>query len=450
MPLDTSALATDLYQLTMLQCYFRANMREEAVFEFFVRRLPRGRNFLVAAGLEQVLAMVQALRFSAEDLEWLAQCGHFRDDFVEHLAGWHFTGDIHAMPEGTVLFADEPILRVTAPLPEAQFVESRIINLLHFQTMIASKAVRSVLAARGKLLVDFGFRRSHGAEAGVMAARAAYLAGLAGTATVAAGREFGIPLFGTMAHSLVQACGDDGTAFRRFAQACPDNVVLLLDTFDTEDGARAVVRMARFAQRNGITINSVRIDSGDLGAHARAVREILDEGGLAHVTIFASGGLDEEKLAELVASGTPIDGFGVGTALDVSADAPYMDCAYKLVEYAGRPTCKRSEGKATWPGRKQVYRTHAADRLICYDVVTIDGDPQSGEPLLRPVMSRGKPIGPTESLADIRRRVANQLECLPAEMRGLGAAEPYNVEISAKLRALAGECDMPPRKSPLP
>ena len=213
MPLQTSALDTDLYQLTMLQCYFRANLREEAVFEFFVRRLPRARNFLVAAGLEQVLTMVQSLRFSADELQWLARSGHFCSDFVEHLAAWRFTGDIHAMPEGTVIFPDEPILRVTAPLPEAQFVESRIINLLHFQTMIASKAVRSVLAAPGKLLVDFGFRRAHGTEAGIMAARAAYLAGFAGTATVAAGRDFGIPLFGTMAHSLVQACGDDATAF---------------------------------------------------------------------------------------------------------------------------------------------------------------------------------------------------------------------------------------------
>jgi nicotinate phosphoribosyltransferase len=438
---ESTALSTDLYQLTMLQCYFVTAMHEVAVFEFFVRRLPTSRNFLVAAGLEQALRFLESAQFSAAELTWLRQCGHLRSDFVEHLAGWRFTGDVYALPEGTLFFPDEPIVRVVAPLPEAQFVESRLINLLQYQTMIASKAARCVLAAQGKALVDFGFRRAHGLEAGLLAARATYVAGFAGTATVAAGREFGIPLFGTMAHSLVQAIGTDISAFVAFARACPDNVVLLLDTFDTEDGARATVRVAAALASEGITVRSVRIDSGDLAAHARAVRKILDDGGLSHVSILASGGLDEHELAKLVGAAAPIDAFGVGTALDVSVDAPYLDCVYKLVEYAGRPNRKRSEGKATWPGRKQVFRSLDAKGRIERDVVTVETDSPSGTPLLSPVMRAGKRVAAPESLVDIRRRMAEQLDRLPQRLRSLEAAEPYAVEIAPALHALALEAD---------
>jgi len=441
MALETSALATDLYQLTMLQCYFRAEMREVATFEFYARRLPPGRNFLVAAGLEQALELLETLHFAPDELEWLARCGHFQPAFVEQLAIWRFAGDVHAFPEGTVFFPDEPLVRVTAPLPAAQLVESRLINLLQFPTLVASKAARCVLAAPGKPLVDFGFRRAHGVEAGLLAARAAYLVGFAGTATVAAGRDFGIPLFGTMAHSLVQACGDEVAAFRNFARACPDNVVLLLDTYDTEEAARIVVRLATELAREGIVVRSVRIDSGDLTAHARKVRRILDEGGLPGVTILASGGLDERKLAELYAARAPIDAFGVGTSLDVSADAPYLECAYKLVEYAGRPTRKRSEGKASWPGRKQVYRNFAANGQMTRDVVTVDDDRQAGTALLQPVMRGGKRLAPAEPLAEIRRRAAGELERLPDGLRSLDAAAPYPVEIAPALRALAEEAD---------
>ncbi len=436
MPIETSLLLTDLYQLTMLQCYDRTQMRDLAVFELFMRRLPRGRNFLVAAGLEQAISWLESARFTQEELAWLTSCRHFRADFVEHLAVWRFTGDVEAMPEGTIFFGGEPILRVTAPIAEAQLVESRLINLMQFQTMIASKAARCVLAAPG-LLVDFGFRRAHGAEAGLVAARATYLAGFAGTATVEAGREFGIPLFGTMAHSLIQSIGDDAIAFERFARACPQHTTFLLDTFDTEEAARITVQLAPRLRAAGITINAVRLDSGDLAAHARAVRAILDAGGLRETTIFVSGGLDEYELAKLIAAGAPIDGFGVGTSLDVSADAPYTDCVYKLVEYAGQPSQKRSEGKATLPGRKQVYRQYDAAGLMVRDEVTVETSPVAGQPLLVPVMHGGKRTNAPEALETIRHRVASGLARLPAALQSLEVAPAYPVEISPALEALS-------------
>ncbi|HEY1598765.1 MAG TPA: nicotinate phosphoribosyltransferase [Pirellulales bacterium] len=441
MPLESNLLLTDLYQLTMLQCYDRAGLRDVAVFDFFVRRLPKSRNFLIAAGLEQALDYLEAARFSPDELDWLNGCGHFAVDFVGRLAEWRFTGDVEAMPEGTVFFAGEPILRVTAPLPEAQLVESRLINLVQYQTMIASKAARTVLAAPDRQLVDFGFRRAHGAEAGLLAARAAYLTGFAGTATVAAGQAFGILLFGTMAHSLVQAMGDDGTAFLEFARACPNNVVFLLDTYDTAEGARATVRVAKTLSREGISVRSVRIDSGDLAAHARKVRRILDDGGLRHVSIFASGGLDEYEVAKLVATGAPIAGFGVGTSLDVSADAPYLDCVYKLAEYAGRPTRKLAEGKATWPGRKQVFRQTDQDGRLLRDVIGLEEERQAGDPLLVPVMKAGKRLAPHEPLSSLRERCARQLDRLPTQLRSLEPVAPYDVQVSHAVRALAAEAD---------
>ena len=280
------------------------------------------------------------------------------------------------MAEGTVFFANEPILRVTAPLPEAQLVETRLINMLHFQSLIASKAARIVLAAPGKLLVDFGLRRAHGAEAGLMAARASYIAGFAGTATVLAGKMFGIPMFGTMAHSYIQANDDEALAFERFARARPDGLVLLIDTYDTEAAARKVVALAPRLKDEGITIGGVRLDSGDLIALSRTVRRILDDGGLEHVTIFASGGLDEDQIAAIVTANAPIDGFGVGTSLTTSSDVPALDCAYKLQEYAGLPRRKHSPGKATWPGRKQVWRRYGADGRMAGDVISVEGDEQ--------------------------------------------------------------------------
>ena len=438
-----SVLLTDLYQLTMLQAYFDQGMEETAVFEFFVRKLPHDRSFLMAAGLEQVLDYLEALRFAADELDWLDSTGRFRREFVDYLEQLRFTGDVHAIPEGSLFFPHEPILRVTAPMPQAQLVESRLINLLQFQTLIASKAVRSVLAAPDKLLVDFGMRRAHGAEAGLLAARAAYLAGFSGTATVLAGQQFDIPIYGTMAHSFVQAHDDEIEAFEHFALSNPDNVVLLIDTYDNEMAAEKSIALAARLKQRGIKVKGVRLDSGDLADHARRVRGILDRGDLADVTIFASGNLDEFKLQELLASGAPIDGFGIGSRLDVSSDAPYLDCAYKLQEYAGRPRRKKSEGKATWPGRKQVYRRYDKDGHLLRDIVTLETDPHEGEPLLQLVMQNGQRLATTTaaSLDDARVRAATGLRQLPPPLRSLDQKSDYPVDISSSLHELAAALD---------
>lgn len=437
---ETSLLLTDLYQLTMLQGYFKRGMQDTAVFEFFVRRLRPGRNFLMAAGLEQVLEFVEQARFTHEELDWLRGTGRFSDAFVDGLADWRFEGDIDAMPEGTVFFPDEPVLRVVAPLPQAQLIETRLINLLHFQTLIASKAARSTLMAPNKLLVDFGLRRAHGAEAGLLAARAAYLAGFSGTATVLGGARYGIPIYGTMAHSFVQAHDEEIDAFRTFAHAQPDNVVLLIDTYDTVAAAHKVVTLGRELALDGIAIKGVRLDSGDLGELARRVRRILDDGGLLATTIFASGDLDEYQLRNLLAQGAPIDGFGIGTRLDTSADMPYLDCAYKLQEYVGVPRRKRSQGKATWPGRKQVWRRYDDSRMIG-DIISLEVDPQPGEPLLVPVMRNGRRLMPPPTLEEARTHAARNLHQLSDALSGLEDDRHYPVEIAPALHQLTDAID---------
>jgi len=434
-------LLTDLYELTMLQAYFAQRMNGTAVFECFVRKLPPQRNFLIAAGLEQVVEYLTGLSFGSEELDWLRDSGRFRPDFVDSLADLTFTGDVDALPEGTIFFADEPILRITAPLREAQLVESRILNLVHYETLIASKAVRSVLAAPNALLVDFGLRRAHGAEAGLLSARASYLAGFAGTATVEAGRRFGIPIYGTMAHSYVQAHGDEATAFEHFAQTQPENAVLLIDTYDTERAAHKVVALAAKLAAQGIAIKGVRIDSGDLGEHARRVRAILDAAGLTALTVFASGNLDEHRVQELVASKAPIDGFGIGTRMNTSADAPFLDCAYKLEEYEGRPRRKRSEGKATWPGRKQVYRRYDAAGRSTGDVLALADDVMPGTPQLQPVVRSGQPLPERQGLAAARERVKAELARLPESLRSLRETVPYTVDVAPSVRALASRLD---------
>jgi nicotinate phosphoribosyltransferase len=436
-----SALLTDLYQLTMLQSYFELGMDDTAVFEFFVRKLPANRGFLVAAGLEQALQFLETLRVADDDIAWLKQSGRFSARFIDRFASLRFSGDVHAMPEGTVFFPDEPILRVTAPLPQAQLVESRLINILHLQTLIASKAARCVLAAPGKLLVDFGLRRAHGAEAGMFAARASYLAGCAGTSNVLAAPQYGIPVFGTMAHSYIQAHDSELAAFEHFAHSQPDNTILLIDTYDTEAGAEKCVALARRLKEQGIRIKGVRLDSGDLYEHARKVRAILDAGGLNDVTIFSSGSIDEFAMRDLLGRGAPIDGFGVGTHMDTSNDAPYLDCAYKLQEYAGRARRKRSEGKATWPGRKQVYRRFAADGAMSGDVLTLESDQQIGEPLIVPVMRAGQRSAARESLVAARERAAANLRALPQHLRALEFRPDHKVEVAPALVALAGEID---------
>ena len=447
-----SALLTDLYQINMMQAYLDRGETDQAVFEFCVRSLPTRRGFLLAAGLDQALDYLDNLRFSVAELEWLKSTGRFGANLLDYLREFRFSGDVHAMPEGTVFFANEPILRVTAPLPQAQFVESRLINILHFQSLIASKAARVVLAAPGKLLVDFGFRRAHGAEAGLMAVRASYVAGLAGTATVLAGRDFGIPIYGTMAHSFIETFDDESDAFAAFAKSRPDNLVLLLDTYDTEAAARKVVALAARLKTAGMVIRSVRLDSGDLVVLSRSVRGILDAGGLQNVTIFASGGLDEDAIAELLRARAPIDGFGVGTSLTTSFDAPVLDCVYKLQEYAGIPRRKRSANKATWPGRKQVWRRFDADGRMAGDRLALDtasgpiqaaphAPAPSGEPLLDLVMRNGRRLRPPPPLDEIRHKAKRDLERLPEPLRRLEPGTTYPVEVADELEELAAQVD---------
>jgi nicotinate phosphoribosyltransferase len=441
----TSPLTTDLYELNMVQAYLDRGEDKEAVFEFFVRRLPARRGFLLAAGLEDTLAYLETLQFTPSEIDWLKSTGRFRANLLDYLAGFRFIGDVHAIAEGTVCFPNEPLIRITAPLPIAQLVETRLINILHFQTMIASKAARMVLAAPGKILSDFGLRTAHGAEAGLFSARASYIAGFSSAANVLAGERYGIPIVGTMAHSFVQVHDDEMTAFANFARSRPEGVVLLIDTYDTEAGARKVVQLAPKLKADGIAIRGVRIDSGDLGAMAKKVRGILDAGGLKDVIILVSGGINEDVLQVMTAAKAPIDGFGIGVNLDASIDAPSLDCAYKLQQYAGKPRRKLSEGKVTWPGSKQVWRSYGADKRMRGDILSLATDSQVGEPLIVPVMRAGKRIAPAPTLAQIREHAARELAKLPAPLRGLESAAEYPVQISKALTTLAAQMDLKAR-----
>jgi nicotinate phosphoribosyltransferase len=432
-----SLLLTDFYQLAMLQAYYQYGMTHRAAFEFFVRRLPPTRRFLLAAGLETVVDFLEQARFTLAELEWMRASGRLSDAAIESLAAWRFTGDVDAMPEGTVFFAHEPVLRVTAPLPEAQLIETRLVNLLHLQTVIASKATRLVLAAGGRTLTDFGLRRAHGAEAGLLAARAAYLAGFDATATTPAGPLFGIPVVGTMAHSFIQAHDNEARAFENFARARPSELVLLIDTYDYEAATHTVVELAHRLAADSIMVSGVRIDSGDLGIQARRVRAILDEAGLQAVRIVVSGGLDEHEVAALVTGGAPIDSFGIGTSLTTASDAPALDAAFKLVEYADRPRRKRSPGKAMWPGRKQVFRYYDEAGLIAGDTLALHDAGETGKPLLVPVMRGGRRVAALPDPAAIRAHTAAELTTLPQALRELAPGESLDVTIAPALRTLA-------------
>jgi nicotinate phosphoribosyltransferase len=389
----TSPLLTDLYQLTMLQAYWQHRMDGTAVFELFVRKLPEQRAFLVAAGLEHALDFIEQARFSDDELDWVRASGTFAPGFADWLRGMRFTGEVWAMPEGTVFFPNEPVLRVVAPIAQAQWIETRLLNLIHFQTVVASKAARAVLAAQGRPLIDFGLRRAHGAEAGALAARAAYVAGFAGTATAIA-------------------------------------------------GARKVAAIAPQLAARGIHVKGVRIDSGDLDALSREVRGILDAAGLRDAVIFASGNLDEHRVGALVAAGAPIASFGVGTSLTTSSDAPYLDAVYKLQEYDGRACRKRSTGKATWPGRKQVWRRFSPTRTFAGDSVRLAEEQGVGTPLLECVMRDGRRVEPSPPLTRVRAHCRMQLEALPDELEPIDPPWPrYPVSISPAVRLLADQVD---------
>ncbi|MDQ3894627.1 MAG: nicotinate phosphoribosyltransferase [Actinomycetota bacterium] len=439
MAAPTSPLLVDLYQLTMGQAYFDAGLAEErGTFSLFYRTLPEGWGYLLAAGLEDVLGYLEALRFCEDDLAYLESTDLFTAPFLDHLRGLRFEGDVRAMLEGTLFFPQEPVLEVTAPVITAQVVETVVLNVVHFQSLVAGKAARSVDAARGRSLVDFGLRRAHGAEAGLKAARASYLAGFDSTSNVLAGREYGIPIAGTMAHSFVESFPDELEAFRAFARSYPDRAVMLVDTYDVVAGTRNAIRVARELAEQGARLRGVRIDSGDLVRLSHAARALLDEAGFEDAGVVVSGGLDEHDVAAFVDVDAPIAGFGIGTKMVVSADAPFLDMAYKLVELEGRPTVKLSSGKATLPGGKQVWRV-AGPEGFAHDVVEREGEPgpAGGEPLLTPVV-RAAQRPASETLLEARARAAAQRNRLPERHRRL-AAEPYAVRVGAGLAALRGD-----------
>lgn len=418
------ALNTDLYELTMAQSYLENGKTERAVFSLFVRALPANRNFLVSAGLQTLVERMRGFRFSEEDLAYLEGLGRFSADFLDYLEHYEFKGNLYAIPEGRIAFQNEPLVQVEASLPEAQILETIVINTIHFQTAVASKSARAFLAARGKRLIDFGLRRAHGLEAGALAARAAFIAGIGATSNLEAGRRFGIPVVGTMAHSYVMAFEEEAEAFEAFARSFPDNAIFLIDTYDTLAAADKVVELAK----KGVPAIGVRIDSGDLDALSRGVRAKLDRAGLGHVRIIASGGLDERDIEALVRSGAPIDTFAVGTKTVTSADAPYLDIAYKLVEYGGEPKSKASPGKATFPYKRQVVR-HYKGGLMDHDEVVRYDEAQEGG-LVVEAMESGEVVYDFPGLEASHRAFLEDLAKLPEALRGLGKAD-YEVLIRA-------------------
>ena len=435
---ENLTLLTDLYQLTMAQAYFREQRLAEATFSLFVRTYPQNRGYFVAAGLQDVLDYLESLHFDAAGLEFLASQKLFSDDFLHYLADLRFTGHVTAIPEGRIFFTDEPVLEVTAPIIEAQIVETFIINQIHLQTLIASKATRCVHAAGGRPVVDFALRRTHGSDAAMKVARASYLAGFAGTSNVRAGQRYGIPLVGTMAHSFVSSFEHEIDAFRAYVASFPKNAILLIDTYDTLAGARNAAQVAKEMADRGQNLIGVRIDSGDMAVSALEVRRILDGAGLTDVKIIGSGGLDEFEIDRLAA--VPYDSYGVGTKMGVSGDAPWADIAYKLVAYDGRPVLKLSTGKSSWPGGKQLFRQKNAQGQTAKDIIALRDEKISGESLLTEVMRHGATSTVYPTLLEAREMLAADLAALPEDVKRIREPTRFPVEFSPELKALREDC----------
>ncbi len=449
MKVEDTGLLTDLYELTMAQAYFQQGMFAPATFSLFVRSYPPNRSYFVAAGLEDLLTQLERWRYPKESIDYLRSTGIFASDFLDYLAEVRFTGDAWAIPEGRLFFAGEPVLEVTGPIIEAQLVETYAINQINLQSLIATKAARCIWAARGKPVVDYSFRRAQGIDAGLKAARSSYITGFQGTSNVLAGKLYGVPVKGTMAHSFVISHENELEAFRAFARSFPDRCTLLIDTYDTVVGARKAAVVGKEMEAQGHSLQAVRLDSGDLAGLSNEVRAVLDQAGLQYVDIVASGGLDEFEMEELAACGAPIDGFGVGTKMGVSADAPWSDMAYKLVMYDGRPVLKLSTGKISLPGEKQVFRVRDDGDKFSHDILGLreetlqtsvaDGPASiagAGEPLLEKVMERGKSIKPLPSLDDMRQRFKMDFDCLEDRFKALRAPPRYSVERSPRLNEL--------------
>jgi nicotinate phosphoribosyltransferase len=423
------SLLTDLYELNMAASYLRRGMDGLATFSLYVRGLPKQRGFLVAAGLAACLDFLETLAFDGEDLDYLREAG-FDAHAIEDFGGLRFDGEVWAVPEGTIVHSEEPILEVTAPVAVAQVVETYLLNQITLHTTLASKAARYVLAAEGRGLVDFAFRRTHGTEAAMAAARASAMVGFAATSNVEAARRYGLTPTGTMAHAFVEAFASEGEAFRAFAEDHPERTTFLVDTYDTLQGVRTAISTIRDLGLDGRL--GIRLDSGDLDALARGARTLLDEAGLPDAQIFASGGLDEYEVHELVKAGAPVDAFGIGTQMGVSADAPYVDSVYKLTEYDGRPVLKLSSGKVSAPGRKQTWRGPRGDLLALRD----EPAPQGARALLEPVMRAGHRLGPAATLPESRARFQRDLEVVPTKARRLMHPEHVMVRRSPALDAL--------------
>ena len=431
---------TDLYELTMCASYFDNDKFEPATFDLFVRRLPENRGYLLFAGLEQVLQFLETVKFTDEHLAYLKKQG-FNHQFLDYLRNFKFTGDVWAMPEGTVAFPCEPLIRVTAPIIEAQLVETFLLNTVNLQTMIATKASRVVQAAKGKGVVEFGLRREHGVDAGMKVARCSYIAGCQGTSNVLAGMQYNIPLFGTMAHSFVMSFEKEVDAFRAFAKTFPDKSTLLIDTYNDLAGAEKAAVVAKELEANGHKLGGVRLDSGDLAEISKKVRQLLDEKGLGYVSIFASGDLDEYRIEELLRKGAKIDAFGVGTRMGTSADKPYVDVIYKLCETQSAsgefsPIMKLSEGKITLPGRKQVYRFKDDKGGYEKDTIALANEKLEAEPLLIKVMEKGRAVYEFPSLNEVRSAAKENLSRLPGKYKKLTGAMAYPVELSKALEDL--------------
>jgi nicotinate phosphoribosyltransferase len=437
---DSLALLTDLYQLTMAQTYFQSQRLDPATFSLFIRSYPPNRGYFVAAGLQDVLEFLEQFTVDSTGIDYLHSCRLFADDFLDLLKSLKFTGDVWAIPEGRLVFTDEPLLEVTAPIIEAQIVETFIINQVNLQSLIATKAARCVHAAGGRAVVDFALRRTHGIDAGMKVARASYLAGFAGTSNVRAGQEYGIPIVGTMAHSFVSSFEREMDAFRAFIASFPNNSILLIDTYDTLAGARKAVEIAKEMAANGQRLQGVRIDSGDLKNLAIEVRRIFDEAGLKSVKIIGSGGLDEFDLADFTVADVPYDSYGVGTKMGVSADAPWFDIAYKLVEYDERPVLKLSTGKVSWPGKKQVFRMRDERDQLQKDVIALREENIPGaDPLLQKVMASGKVAVRSPTLEEIRDNFMGEFKRLSDPIKAIRNPASYPVEISPQLTKLREE-----------
>jgi len=429
------AMLTDLYELTMAASYYEHGFFAPATFSLFIRKYPPDRGYFVSAGLEQVLKFLESFSFDQEDLDYLDSKNMFSHDFLDYLGHLRFTGEVHAIPEGRIFFKDEPILEVTAPIIEGQLVETFIINAVNFGVIIATKASRCIHASRGKKLVDFSLRRTHGADAGVQAARACYIAGFASTSNVLAGQLYGIPISGTMAHSYILSFDKEIDAFRAYFNSFPENTVLLIDTYDTIEGACKAAQVAHEMAGRGYRLKGVRLDSGDMAKLSQEVRKILDDQGLDDVLIFASGGFDEFRIAESIERGAQIDAFGVGTRIGVSADAPYTNIAYKLVEYDHKPVLKLSSGKQNIPSSKQIFRTSMGGRIE-KDVIGFRDEHLEGEKLLVKVMQHGKPDQSPESLETIRQRFDDEFRSLNDSIKSIRNPQTFPVELSPNLKNL--------------